>query len=165
MKNFERLPSEGPKAFAAFMSYCEMGPKRSLSKVAKNLGKDKSLLSRWSSQYGWVERSLSYDMHFHEVRMKEREQDIIENEKLVEEIGKKFVEKAVEGLEDIDASKLKVSERIKMIDIGSKIKREASKALFEHEKNKVTKEQNKIIFEVIDSKGRKHNLSKPEENE
>jgi hypothetical protein len=162
MDDFNQLPNEGPKAYQAFMAYCEMGPDRSLSSLSKSIKKSKSLLSRWSAQYDWVYRASTYDKYLHERVMDEMAEERIENERQKAEIAKKFVEKAGEGLEDIDASKLKVSDRIRMISTGAKIERESRESLLELRKNKAANEQNKIIFEVVDSKGKRTNLSCPD---
>ncbi|NPV50603.1 MAG: hypothetical protein HPY60_05335 [Candidatus Methanofastidiosum sp.] len=62
---------ETPKAYDAFLSYCELGPNRSLSKLSKNLKKSKSLLSRWSARYDWFYRASTYDKYLHEMVMRE----------------------------------------------------------------------------------------------
>jgi hypothetical protein len=52
----ERQPKETAVAFEAFRCYLEMGPSRSVAKVGQALGKSKTLIDRWSSRWGWVER-------------------------------------------------------------------------------------------------------------
>lgn len=61
-KPWERLEGESVKAFEAFMIYLEMGEDRSLRAVGQRLGKSKTLIDRWSSAYGWVERTAAYDL-------------------------------------------------------------------------------------------------------
>ena len=41
---FEQLPREGTKAFAAFKTYLDLGPQRSLAAVAAKLGKSKVMM-------------------------------------------------------------------------------------------------------------------------
>lgn len=55
-----RQPGEGVKPFAAFKSYCEAAPNRSLARVAQELGKSTSLLERWSANWRWQERLQSW---------------------------------------------------------------------------------------------------------
>src|ERR1044072_2536681 len=62
-----RLPFESARAFAAFRTYATMGPQRSLSKVAKRLGKSSQLLSRWSAKWRWRERVTLYEGEQEEV--------------------------------------------------------------------------------------------------
>src|SRR4051794_24723061 len=65
---WDRLPGEGPEAFAAASAYFELGPARSLDAVGRKLGKSGSLLSRWSSRFGWVGRAAAYDDHLAAIR-------------------------------------------------------------------------------------------------
>ncbi len=55
-------PEEGPKPWAAFCVYRDMDPAtRSLSRVAKELGKSTALIGRWSSRWRWVGRVRAWD--------------------------------------------------------------------------------------------------------
>jgi integrase len=48
-------PGEGPKAWAAFCIYRDMGAAtRSLSRVAREFDKSRVLMGRWSSRWRWV---------------------------------------------------------------------------------------------------------------
>ena len=57
---FEQLPREGNKAFAAFRVYLEMGPQRSLALTAAKLGKSKVLMERWSRRHDWIGRVTAH---------------------------------------------------------------------------------------------------------
>jgi len=52
-----RRPGEGERAFAAFVVYRDMPcPTRSLRAAAEVVGKDVTLLKRWSARHQWVSR-------------------------------------------------------------------------------------------------------------
>ena len=54
-------PSETNRSFAAFNEYLQMGPQRSLSKLAQKLGKSTTLLSGWSSaRHDWMRRVRAF---------------------------------------------------------------------------------------------------------
>ncbi len=55
------MQNESAKAYAAFMAYCEMGEKRSIEAVGKQLGKSGGLIERWSSRHKWVSRAVEWD--------------------------------------------------------------------------------------------------------
>lgn len=57
----DRLHDESTPAFAAFRTYLEMGPARSTAKVARECGKQKSLMDRWSKRHRWVDRVAAYE--------------------------------------------------------------------------------------------------------
>jgi hypothetical protein len=57
---FEQQPREGHKAFAAFKTYLELGPQRSLVQVAEKHGKSKTMIERWSRRFDWPARVEAY---------------------------------------------------------------------------------------------------------
>jgi hypothetical protein len=59
--SWQRLPQEGPKAFAAFLTYRDLGPERSHRKAAAVLKKSVRLMNYWSSRYSWWDRTRQYD--------------------------------------------------------------------------------------------------------
>jgi hypothetical protein len=60
---YERLPNESTSAFEAFRAYRDMGSGRSTAKVARQLGKSKTLMDRWSSRWSWSARAAAYDAY------------------------------------------------------------------------------------------------------
>ena len=60
---FEQQPRESAKAFAAFCLYLSLGPERSLVAVADKLGKNTSLMERWSKKFDWPARVLAHGGH------------------------------------------------------------------------------------------------------
>jgi hypothetical protein len=52
----ERQRGETVPAFEAFRAYVDLGPGRSVLKVAQGLAKSPTLIKRWSSRWRWVER-------------------------------------------------------------------------------------------------------------
>ena len=63
---FEQQPRESDKAFAAFSVYLNLGPQRSLSLAAKQLGKSKTLMEEWSRKFEWQVRVKAYAAHLAE---------------------------------------------------------------------------------------------------
>ena len=58
---WDRQPGESAKAFAAFECYKLMGPRRSVVKVAGEIGRHPSLIRRWCQRHHWVDRALAWD--------------------------------------------------------------------------------------------------------
>ncbi len=54
--------TESAIAYAAFEKYYLMD-KRSLRRVAQELGQSVKLLERWSSEFRWIERAAAWDFH------------------------------------------------------------------------------------------------------
>ena len=72
---WDRLPTETPKAYAAFLAYCAMGAKRSVREAARNhhsetvakgyrksTASEATIVSRWlawSAKHNWVKRGFA----------------------------------------------------------------------------------------------------------
>ena len=66
---WERAPHESSPAFAAFTCYRDAGPVRSVTNVARECAKNRSLVGRWSTQWAWQERCRAYDDHLDKLRI------------------------------------------------------------------------------------------------
>lgn len=60
---WERLPSEGDQPFAYFEVYRKMGPERSVSAVAKQVGRAPATIKRHCRVYKWTGRAAAWDAH------------------------------------------------------------------------------------------------------
>lgn len=58
---WERMPHESAKAYQAFSTYRDMGPRRSQKKTAEQIGKCARLMAGWASKFSWIERASAYD--------------------------------------------------------------------------------------------------------
>jgi hypothetical protein len=75
---WERDPRESPKAFQAFALYRDLGPDRTLRRVADQLGKSLSLIERWSSAWAWRDRVQAYDAYLDRKMRLEAERQLSE---------------------------------------------------------------------------------------
>ncbi len=57
--------AESRKAFAAWERYRDMGPLRNQRRLAREIGRSRSRIIRWSVAYRWVERARVYDEEMH----------------------------------------------------------------------------------------------------
>src|SRR5690349_6802552 len=60
-----RQPQETTVAYEAFRSYMSL---RTHPKVCEELGKSRQLISKWSSDWNWVERVWAFDVHLAEAQ-------------------------------------------------------------------------------------------------
>jgi len=60
---FEQQERESNRAFAAFRTYLELGPERSLATVAERVGKSKTMVERWSRRFDWPARVEAHAAH------------------------------------------------------------------------------------------------------
>lgn len=61
LEPWDRQAQESGKAYAAFIEYRDMGIERTTRKVAEKVGKNVSLIQRWSRAHGWVDRVAAWD--------------------------------------------------------------------------------------------------------
>ena len=60
---WDRQPGEDSDTFYAFTAYRNLGPRRTLALVAKELGISAGKLSLWSADYKWSERTNAWDYY------------------------------------------------------------------------------------------------------
>ena len=58
---WERQKNESAKALEAFSIYLNLGSERSITKVAQELNKTRTLIGRWSSEWSWQERVRAWE--------------------------------------------------------------------------------------------------------
>lgn len=124
-KPWKRLPTETSKQYNAFCIYRDLGPGRSIQKVANKRSGSGGLskLKEWSSKYLWIERAAAYDEHLDGVWRSGFEEEIHEMAARHAREAKLFQEKVHERLEKIDPDELKPHELIKWYETGVKIER------------------------------------------
>ena len=123
---WERLPSESSKAYAAFCIYRDMGPKRSIEKVQKKVGKKSGYLRhlyRWSSKYNWFERAKAYDDYIEKKKREENEKAILEMAERHVKLAMAFLLKIAQALQQIDPAQLSPSDMAKWLEIATKLER------------------------------------------
>lgn len=62
-QSWTRREDENSGAYDAFKAYLHLGKDRSLTRLSEQEQISRSLLRRWSSAYGWVERCRAYDSY------------------------------------------------------------------------------------------------------
>lgn len=60
---WEQQPGESTAAYAMATAYFELGPLRSLARVAHIFGKSPGTIGGYSRRYGWVARARAYDQY------------------------------------------------------------------------------------------------------
>ena len=98
---WERQPGESGPAFEAFADYRDMGEKRTISAVARQLNKSGTLCHRWKLKYDWQARADAYDASIAE---EARKQAVSERKKMQDrhiKMSLQLQRKAMEALEKI----------------------------------------------------------------
>lgn len=122
---WERLVNESAKSFEAFVRYRDMGPDRSLARVAKELGKSTTLIERWSARDAWVVRVEAWEV----------EQDRLWRQQQIasrREVGKRHLRIAnamqgrlVDALARLDVATLAPRDIAYWLEVSAKVQRQA----------------------------------------
>lgn len=128
---WERIPGEGPKEYAAFCLYRDLGP------FARSIRKAHELAPRarggstegvrrfegWSVQHYWVSRAQQYDDHVDRLRRIEAEIAVREMAQRHAAAAKDFVQKAIDALATVVPKDLPYRDIIRYFDVATRIER------------------------------------------
>lgn len=128
---YEQRGDESGPAFAAFILYRDMGLERTQREVAKQCGKNPSLVSRWGAQYHWRQRCVTWDL---EVDRRKRVGDLKGVEDMrrrqtrtalaLQELGNRELAKMLaESKKRSKAGTLEQGLVMKILDLGSRLER------------------------------------------
>ncbi len=120
---WERQEKEGTRAFAAFTLYRDMGPQRSVRKVAQELDKSDTLIGRWSARHKWVERAAAWDAEQDRIHREEAQRAAREMAERHAQIATAMMARAAQALRDTDPSKLNPAQLARWVETAAKLER------------------------------------------
>lgn len=127
---WERLDDESNPAWEAFVIYRDLGLFRSLTKAAREVGKDTSLLKGWSRRHSWVARCRAWDAEMDKI---DRAEVVAARRQMRErhvELAKDIQERVAGVLDDLPPEAMvKVladpANLIRWVDVATKVERAA----------------------------------------
>ncbi|MDQ0990752.1 hypothetical protein [Streptomyces sp. V3I7] len=122
---WERQDRESIQAFGAFAVYRDLGPGRSVTKVARELDKSRALVGRWSRQFAWVMRAAAYDREQDRLFLAEQAQARRDIARRHAKLAQAVQSKAVARLQLLDPRELSPSELLRYIQVAAEIERRA----------------------------------------
>ena len=117
-KPWERLEKESTPAYEAFREYRDMGEKRSIAKVAEELGKSVKLLERWSAQHDWQKRVLAWDDEIERVASEDLLKEIAKMRARQRKQALKMQLKGMQLLDGVNLGDAKLGEITSLIKTG-----------------------------------------------
>jgi hypothetical protein len=126
---WDRLPNERSKAYQLFCMYRDLGPMRTLERLAHvkdNNSKrvaTRANLKVYCRKYQWVARSRAYDDYLAEKERIDNEQHILEMNRRQAEDGRFFQHIAVTSLKELAPEKLRPTEADRLFNTGVKTER------------------------------------------
>ncbi len=125
VESWERQGGESVQAFEAFTVYRDLGPARSVTKVARELDKSRALVGRWSRQFAWVMRATAYDREQDRLFLAEQAQARRDIARRHAKLAQAVQSKAVARLQALDPRELSPSELLRYIQVAAEIERKA----------------------------------------
>lgn len=122
---WDKRPKETPRAFQMFTHYRDAGPARSLRKVAAETATTLGLVSGWSAEHDWVDRSAAWDQQLDRERQAEQVEEIRTMHRRHAALATQMMAKAIEKVRAIEGEKLSVREAILLIDLAVRMERQA----------------------------------------
>ncbi|MEW1700697.1 hypothetical protein [Streptomyces sp. NPDC091278] len=120
---WDRHVEESSAAFAAFAAYRDMGPARSITRVARELTKSRALMARWSSAHAWVLRAQAWDREQDRVFLAEQTVARREAARRHVKIAQAFLGKAIARLQSLDARELSPDQLLRYFQVAAEIER------------------------------------------
>lgn len=146
VKPWERQPNESDKAFEAFVCYRDMGADRSINAVAQKLSKSRTLIAKWSSQWGWVDRAAAYDNDLERQAHREKKKLVSDTRKRQLQIAMQLEKKALEALNMLKPEEMSSRDIKEMLRLATDIER---KLLFDDEQATETEQARTTFAESI----------------
>ncbi|MGD6751972.1 hypothetical protein [Streptomyces sp. BH105] len=122
---WEQQPGESQRAYEAFTVYRDFGPARSVTKVARELDKSRTLVGRWSRQFAWVMRAKAYDREQDRLFLAEQAHARREIARRHAKLAQAVQSKAVARLQTLDPRELSPSELLRYVQVATEIERRA----------------------------------------
>lgn len=117
------LPGETAISFSQFCIFRDMGPYRTLRRVAEQVGRSPKSVRALSATNHWVKRALLYDAHLDAIKREANEKAILEMNARQAEIGRLMQEQGLAALKARKPESLEPAEAARYIESGAKIER------------------------------------------
>ena len=126
---WERIPGETSREYQKFCAYRDMNSsdkpirKRSLQRLAKELGLSLDHLKKLSAKNDWVSRAAAYDEYLDELAREQNEAEIIKMRKNHALLASQMITKAAKRLLTIPEEEITAADLVRLVDVGVKIER------------------------------------------
>lgn len=120
---WERQPGESGPAFEAFAAYRDMGEKRTIAAVARELNKSGTLCHRWKLKYNWRDRADAYDASIAEEARREAITERKSMQKRHIKISMQLQQKALLALESMKPEEMTPKDIKEFIRLATELER------------------------------------------
>lgn len=122
---WDRRRGELPKDFADFVKYRDLGPARSLSKLAREADRGMTRLSMLCRLHDWVDRAAAWDDYMDRERQLAQVEELRAMHRRHATLANAMFVKAGQRIQSIEPEKLTVREAVMLADLAVRIERHA----------------------------------------
>jgi hypothetical protein len=123
---WKRMPGESTKAYAAFCTYRDKGPERSISKAHELMTGERANIGRWelwSGRFDWVRRAAAYDDHLDGIARRAMEAKRARIAERQASLAEAMLARLACRLESLDLEQLSPSDCARWLDVATKVQR------------------------------------------
>jgi hypothetical protein len=121
---WERRPGELARAYEAFRIYRDVGPTRKVEPMAETFGVATKTVTRWSSQYHWLERAAAWDAEVHRIEDHTRLEAIREMHQLHQRVAGVTIQRALAALAALPLEHIPAGAAARLLELGVRIQRQ-----------------------------------------
>lgn len=124
---WDKRSSETAKSFEAFRGYRDLGPNRSLSRLARTIGARanyKTWLSQWSIKHGWVARVHAWDDEQDRIRLEASADEVRAQARRHADVADRLIllaTRVLDKYEDLDFAMVNPKDLVRLVDVGVKV--------------------------------------------
>lgn len=122
---WERQPGESTKRYTQFLMYRDMGPARTLARVAQELALNPRYVRAISAEWLWVARAGAHDQVTYQERAARIRAERMEMDDRHARIARAVQGKIIASLQAVDPGKLSPNELARLLEVAVKVERMA----------------------------------------
>jgi hypothetical protein len=122
--SWEREEGEATTAYAAFILFCEMGPRKSCAVLAERLGRPVGEIQSWALRHAWRQRAVAFDKFCDGLTLEIRIRESVRIGQLQARKAARQTKRFVNRLASIDPRRMSVLEVIALLESAVRIERE-----------------------------------------
>ena len=123
---WDQQSDETARAYSAFRCYRDMFPiERSVSQVAQQLRRSRTLICRWSAKHSWVDRCRAFDAHVQQSELEELQAARRDMRRRHVAIARVLFKKCAEGISVLRQRKVSPAALARLTEIAADLERRA----------------------------------------
>ena len=147
---WSKTDAETTADYSAFVSYCRLGPRRNVKKLAFELGTTSDYYTALARRHSWKKRATAYDEACNNLVPGAEEMDVHDTNVWHFAVGKALIDLGVRAFEMKNPGQIRSADATKLIALGIKSQREATGQESGHVKVTVNTKSVEKLNEILE---------------